>query len=81
MEDTDEEEELRPYKYRRINPVGEDIYLHDDGTIERDEDKIIAVQRIWRDCAYTPITGKMYNRLKIRFCQNATLQSASPPHR
>ena len=81
MEDTDDEEGQRPRKYRRINPIGEDVYLHDDGTVERDEDKIIAAQKIWRDRAYIPITGKMYKRLKIRFCQNATLQSASPPHR
>lgn len=35
-------------KYRRVNPVGEDAYLHPDGTIELDEDKIIRAQRIFK---------------------------------
>lgn len=34
-------------KYRKPNPIGEDIYLHPDGTITRDEDKIIRAQRIF----------------------------------
>jgi hypothetical protein len=39
-------------KYRKINPVGEDIYLNPDGTITKDEDKIIAAQRIFKHNYY-----------------------------
>jgi hypothetical protein len=39
-------------KYRKINPVGEDVYLNPDGTITKDEDKIIAVQRIFKHNYY-----------------------------
>ena len=41
-------------KYRRPNPIGEDIYLLPDGTIERDEDKIIRAQRIFIHNWYRP---------------------------
>ena len=34
-------------KYQRSNPIGEDVYLLPDGTIVRDEDKIIKAQRIF----------------------------------
>lgn len=34
-------------KIRKLNPVGEDVYLEPDGTITRDEDKIIRAQRIF----------------------------------
>lgn len=39
-------------KYQRPNPVGEDVYLLPDGTIERDEDKIIKAQRIFKQNYY-----------------------------
>jgi len=41
-------------KKRRANPIGEDVYLKPDGTVERDEDKIIAVQRIFKHEYYKP---------------------------
>jgi hypothetical protein len=41
-------------KKPRLNPVGENVYLRADGSIERDEDKIIAVQRIWKHEYYKP---------------------------
>ena len=41
-------------KYRKPNPVGEDIYLTADGTITRDEDKIIRAQRIFLHNWYLP---------------------------
>ena len=28
------------YKFRRLNPLGEDMYLRPDGTVEKDIDKI-----------------------------------------
>jgi hypothetical protein len=39
-------------KYRRPNPVGEDMYLRPDGTIESDEFRIIKVQRIFKENYY-----------------------------
>jgi len=53
-------------KRRRLNAVGEACYLRPDGTVTRDEDKIIAAQRIWRERVYSPPgtlfekRGKMY---------------------
>lgn len=41
-------------KYQKPNPVGEDVYLNPDGTITRDEDKIIKVQRIFKHNYYKP---------------------------
>jgi hypothetical protein len=35
-------------KYRRINPVGEDMHLLPDGTIVSDEFKIVKAQRIFK---------------------------------
>ena len=35
-------------KYRRINPVGEDMYLLPDGSIISDESKIVRAQRIFK---------------------------------
>jgi hypothetical protein len=41
-------------KYQRGNPIGEDIHLLPDGTIVRDEDKIINAQRIFKHNWYKP---------------------------
>ena len=41
-------------KYRRGNPIGEDIYLNPDGTITRDEDKIVKAQRIFKHNYWRP---------------------------
>lgn len=42
-------------KYFKPNPIGEDIYLGEDGvTITRDEDKIIKAQRIFKHNYYKP---------------------------
>lgn len=41
-------------KYRRPNPVGEDMYLLPDGTIISDEFKIVRVQRIFKHNYYKP---------------------------
>ena len=49
-------------KRPRRNPLGEDVYLLPDGSIVRDEDKIIAAQRIWKEAVYAP-GGKMYLRV------------------
>lgn len=41
-------------KYRRVNPVGEDMYLQPDGTIVSDESKIVKAQRIFKHNYYKP---------------------------
>jgi hypothetical protein len=51
---TNDFEEGKVLKYQRANPIGEDIYLLPDGTIVRDEDKIIMAQRIFKHNYYTP---------------------------
>ena len=47
-------DEGKVLKYQRPNPVGEDIHLLPDGTIVRDEDKIIKAQRIFKHNWYKP---------------------------
>ena len=56
-----------PRKKRRLNSLGEDAYLFSDGTVKRDEDSIVAAQRIWRERAYLPGTGVMYLKGLERF--------------
>ena len=42
-------------KKRRLNPTGENVFLAADGwSITRDEDKIVAIQRIWKHEYYKP---------------------------
>lgn len=41
-------------KRAKLNPVGDDIYLNPDGTITRDEDKIIRAQQIFKHNYYKP---------------------------
>jgi hypothetical protein len=45
-------DEGKVMKYQRSNPIGEDVYLLPDGTIVRDEDKIIKAQRIFKHNYY-----------------------------
>ena len=45
-------EDGKVLKYQRANPPGEDMYLMPDGTIVRDEDKIIKAQRIFKHNYY-----------------------------
>jgi hypothetical protein len=57
-------------KKLRRNPLGEDVRLLPDGSVVRDEDKIVAIQRIWRERAYAPpqtlfaSRGKMYKKYR-----------------
>jgi len=53
-------------KKRRLNPTGEDVYLKPDGTVERDEDKIIAAQRIFKHEYYKP-DGRAFQKGLKRF--------------
>jgi hypothetical protein len=53
--DSERDEHLgRVVKKRRLNSTGENVFLHPDGSVEREEDKIIAAQRIWRHEYYKP---------------------------
>ena len=53
-------------KRPRLNPLGEDEHLHPNGSVTRDEDKIIALQRISKEAAYKP-GGKMYLKVRDHF--------------
>jgi hypothetical protein len=55
-----------PAKRHKKNPLGEDVYLLPDGSVKRDEDAIIAAQRIWKHEAYKP-EGIMYMKGLERF--------------
>jgi hypothetical protein len=50
-------------KYQKPNPIGEDMYLKSDGTIESDEKKIVIVQQIFKHNYYRP--GGPWFRKKI----------------
>ena len=41
-------------KYQKPNPLGEDMYLRPDGTIESDEAKIVKAQRIFKHNYWQP---------------------------
>ena len=42
-------------KKRRLNPTGENVFLAADGwSITKDDDKIVAIQRIWKHEYYKP---------------------------
>lgn len=53
--------EAPPAKRRRANPIGEDVYLLPDGTLEFDEDLVVMCQRMWLHEAYKP-GGIMYEK-------------------
>lgn len=57
----------RPKKKRKLNPTGENVYLLSDGTLRKDEDHIVAAQRIWKERAYAPTTGVMYKKVYENF--------------
>ena len=64
-------DEGKVLKYQRSNPVGEDMYLRPDGTIERDEDKIIKAQRIFKHNLYKP-GGRGYRKVFEKFVSGVT---------
>lgn len=59
-------EDGKVVKYQRSNPIGEDVHLLPDGTIVRDEDKIIKAQRIFKHNYYKP-GGRGYRRVLENF--------------
>ena len=56
-------------KKRRVNNIGENLYLNSDFSIERDEDRIVALQRLWLHNAYKP-GGLMYRVKKEKIVWN-----------
>ena len=53
------------YKFRKLNPLGEDMYLRPDGTIEKDVDKIIFIQRWWLNRLYRYPDGIFFKKILI----------------
>lgn len=53
-------------KKRRLNSVGENVYLLPDGTVKREEDLVIKVQQIWRERAYAP-PGTLFERRGVMY--------------
>jgi hypothetical protein len=53
------------HKFRKVNPLGEDMYLRPDGTIEKDIDKIIWFQRWWLNRLYRYPDGIFYKKIFI----------------
>jgi len=63
--------DIRPLKRHKPNPLGENAYLLPDGSIKKDEDSIVFLQRMWKDKAYTPRSGCMYLKTLSNFtCAN-----------
>ena len=56
----------RPFKRRRLNRLGEDVHLMPDKSVVRDEDKIIAAQRIFLHEYYKP-GGRGYYATMARY--------------
>ena len=55
VEDDFHEDFVRVLEKRpKLNPKCQNVYLLPDGSIIREEDKIIAAQRIWKERAYAP---------------------------
>ena len=52
-------------KYQRANPVGEDMYLRPDGTVESDEAKIVRAQQIFKHNYYKP-EGLWCRKVRMR---------------
>ena len=53
------------YKFIKGNPLGEDMYLRPDGTIEKDIDKIVFIQRWWLNRLYRYPDGIFYKKMLI----------------
>ena len=54
-------------KKRRPNPTGENVFLDADGwSIHKDEDKIVAIQRIWKHEYYKP-NGKGFLKAIVSY--------------
>lgn len=64
-------------KKRRLNSVGDNVYLLPDGTVKREEDLVIKVQQIWRERVYAPPgtlfahRGVMYRKALESFIKQA----------
>jgi hypothetical protein len=73
-------------KKRRLNPPFTDVHLHSDGSVTREEDVIIAVQRIWRERIYAPPgtlfapRGRMYKKIEKSFTYFDASDCPEPPH-
>jgi hypothetical protein len=59
----------RPKKRVRVNPLGENAYLRPNGSVKREEDLVVACQRMWLHNAYRP-EGPMYKKHRANFYTN-----------
>jgi hypothetical protein len=72
-------------KRPRLNPRYTDAHLHPDGSVTREEDKVIACQRIWRERAYAPpgtlfaARGRMYRKIHQSFTCFVAEEFQGPP--
>jgi hypothetical protein len=62
----DDSRQYHPMKRQRLNPVGEDIHLLPDGSLVYDEDKIIKIQRIFKENYYKP-DGKGAQKILAKY--------------
>ena len=62
----DDDFRQKDVKRRKLNPPYQNVYLNPDGSVDREEDKIIAAQRIFRDYYYQP-GGKGYQKAMESF--------------
>jgi hypothetical protein len=68
-------------KYQRANPVGEDMYLRPDGTVESDEAKIVLAQQIFKHNYYKS-GGRWELNTRKKYDKDALqgqLQRSQPP--
>ena len=66
-------------KYRKPNPLGEDVYVDPDGvTIHKDEDKIVRAQRIFMHNYYKP-EGRGGRKVIERLSENVSGPAQPPP--
>jgi len=59
----------RPKKRVRVNPLAQNAHLKADGSVKREEDLIVACQRMWLHNAYRP-DGFMYRKHLENFYRN-----------
>lgn len=74
--------DLRPKKKRRLNPIGENVYLLPDETLKFDEDLIVTCQRMWLHHAYKPgglMFKKNFAAASLRWGQTASHTTPEEP--
>lgn len=69
---SDPDEELgKVVKISKKNPTGEDVFLNPDGSISKDETKIVKIQRLFKHHFYKP-GGKGYLQISKKYVPSET---------